>query len=260
MSTFENFSGTLQKSTDSSIVLPTTSSKTDDIYKNAWIKIISDTSVNIRMIKGYIGSTFTVTLDTPLTFTPKTDSTFYITDIPNSITEPILSGAIISGTISGTITNIILPGDNTDDTFNNYWIHFLTGPNKNSVRKISKYIGSTKTATIDSLLKEPTAGDTFNIYYEFMGEYIILDLIDCSNFLGIGLDLSGIIDTIGGILNFQISSIVSCLFCLFSISILLLLVSSDKPGIGTYPQPLIIQMPMQTQPYPFNDSVFPRDS
>jgi hypothetical protein len=100
-------------------------------------------------------------------------------------------------------------------------------------------------------------------------KYIILGL-DFTNFLGTGIDLSGIIDTIGGALNFEIASILCCVLCI--ISIILLVVTSGTttkkhkglkiPGIGTLSpqQPLVIEMPMQNAPYPFNDSPFPKDS
>jgi hypothetical protein len=100
-------------------------------------------------------------------------------------------------------------------------------------------------------------------------KYIIFG-INFKEFLG--MDLSGLIDTFGGAFNFQISSCLSCLLCIFSIFILIFFVSKggDKkggkglkiPGIGTLgpQQPLVIQMPMQTKPYPFHDSVFPRDT
>jgi hypothetical protein len=101
-------------------------------------------------------------------------------------------------------------------------------------------------------------------------KYIVFG-IDFKDFLGIGIDLSGLIDTLGGAFNFEISSCLSCLLCLFSIFILIFFVSKKSgkqgkglkiPGIGTLgpQQPLVIQMPMQTQPYPFHDSPFPRDS
>lgn len=98
-------------------------------------------------------------------------------------------------------------------------------------------------------------------------KYIVFG-IDFTDFLG--LDLSGFIDTLGGALNFEISSILSCLLSIFSIFILIFVVTSGKskgkskgleiPGIGTLgpQQPLVIQMPMQTQPYPLFDSPFSR--
>lgn len=100
-------------------------------------------------------------------------------------------------------------------------------------------------------------------------KYIVFG-IDFTDFLG--LDLSGFIDTLGGALNFEISSILSCLLSIFSIFILIFVVTSGKskgkskgleiPGVGTLSpqQPLVIQMPMQTAAYPFNSSPFPRDS
>jgi hypothetical protein len=100
-------------------------------------------------------------------------------------------------------------------------------------------------------------------------KYIVFG-IDFKDFLGTGIDLSGLIDTLGGAFNFEISSCLSCLLCLFSIFILIFFVSKSGkqgkglkiPGIGTLSpqQPLVIQMPMQTAAYPFNSSPFPRDT
>lgn len=103
-------------------------------------------------------------------------------------------------------------------------------------------------------------------------KYIVFG-IDFTDFLGTGIDLSGLIDTLGGAFNFEISSILSCLLSIFSIFILIFVVSGKGkgkgkgtglkiPGIGTLSpqQPLVIQMPMQTAAYPFNSSPFPRDS
>lgn len=101
-------------------------------------------------------------------------------------------------------------------------------------------------------------------------KYIVFG-IDFKDFLGTGIDLSGLVDTFGGAFNFQISSCLSCLLCIFSIFILIFfVVEQDEkkgkglkiPGIGTLgpQQPLVIQMPMQTQPYPLFSSPFPRDN
>ena len=100
-------------------------------------------------------------------------------------------------------------------------------------------------------------------------KYIIFG-IDFKDFLGTGFDLSGLVDAFGGAFNFEISSSLCCLFCLFSIFILIFFVTKKEkkgkglriPGIGTLgpQQPLIIQMPMMSKPYPFNDSVFSRDT
>lgn len=88
-------------------------------------------------------------------------------------------------------------------------------------------------------------------------QYIVFG-IDFKDFLGTGIDLSGIIDTLGGAFNFEISSGLSCLFCIFSIIILIFFV--EKGGGKNDKQPLVIEMPMMSKPYPFNDSPFPRDT
>jgi hypothetical protein len=91
----------------------------------------------------------------------------------------------------------------------------------------------------------------------------------------LGIDFTDIIDTVGGILNFQISSAISIiLFCLFGSILFAFVVMIPKgpkgpggsglniPGIGQLSprQPLVIQMPMQTTPFPFPNSPFPRST
>jgi len=101
-------------------------------------------------------------------------------------------------------------------------------------------------------------------------KYIIFG-INFKDFLGTGIDLSGLVDTLGGAFSFQISSCLCCLLCIFSIFILIFFVAKKDgkkskglriPGIGTLgpQQPLVIQMPMMSKPYPFHNSPFPRDS
>lgn len=111
-----------------------------------------------------------------------------------------------------------------------------------------------------------TSGSTSSVDAD---KYIVFGL-DFKDFLGTGIDLSGLIDTLGGAFNFEISSCLSCLLCIFSIFILLFVVTGKKggkgdrgltiPGIGTLgpQQPLVIQMPMQTAAYPLFDSPFPK--
>lgn len=109
----------------------------------------------------------------------------------------------------------------------------------------------------------PETPDTPDKPYEILG-------IDFSNFLGAGIDLSGIIDTVSGKLNFEISSSLSCLLSIFIVFILIFVVTQKTteqkglniPGIGILgpQQPLVIQMPIQESIYPFNNSPFPRST
>jgi hypothetical protein len=96
-------------------------------------------------------------------------------------------------------------------------------------------------------------------------------IIDFTDFLG--MDLSYLIDSIGGLFNFQIISLgLSLCCCCIIVSLSILLIKNQNvvqqntglfiPGIGNLgqQQPLIIHIPMQTKPYPFSQSSFPRDT
>lgn len=255
----DNFGGTIDVgNTKTSIVLPKTASTTNDAYKNFFIKIVHGTTINIRTITTYIGTTFTITLDQPLTFDPTNSTdTFYISSTPNSLTTPE-SGVIVNGTQT-TIKLNSSSSSTVADAYKNQWIYFTASKH---VRFISGYDPTTFTLTIESLPEKPADGAAFSIYSEFMGEYVIFNSIDL-------FFLSGFIDSIGGINTFGIIiSVSSCLLIISSILVLTMGLKKppggsglDIPGIGHLSprQPLVIQMPMQTQPYPLFSSPFPRN-
>jgi len=257
----DNFGGTIDiGNTKSIIVLPNLASKKDNAYLGFFIKIVSGSTINIRTITQYIGTNFTASLDKPLTFDPQDSiDTYYISSTPNSLTTPY-SDNIVSGSTS-TIIKLPNSSSSTKDAYKNQWIYFTEGVVKGHVRFISGY--DDFTLTIESLPDNPNTGDAFSIYSEFMGEYIMFGFFDVSW-------LSGFVDSVGGIGSFEV---VSCLFCVLLIGGIFLALTQvqrsgsntkglDIPGVGHLnpTQPLIIQLPMETKPYPFHDSVFPRDT
>lgn len=263
----DNFGGTIDiGNTKSSIVLPNLASKKDNAYVGFFIKIVSGSTINIRTVTQYVGINFTASLDKPLTFDPQDSiDTYYISSAPNSLTTPY-SDNIVSGSTSTIIKLPSLSSSTTNDAYKNQWIYFTEGVVKGHVRFISGYDSTTNTLTIESLPDNPNTGDAFSIYSEFMGEYIMFGFFDVSW-------LSGFVDSVGGIGSFEV---VSCLFCVLLIGGIFLALTQvekstsgaaarrglDIPGVGHLSprQPLIIQLPMETKPYPFHDSVFPRNT
>ena len=82
------------------------------------------------------------------------------------VTDTIaFSGLVQSGT---TTSQLVLPGtaSTIDSFYNNYWVKITSGIANNNVRQIINYVGSTKTATLNSVFTAtPSIGsDTFNLY------------------------------------------------------------------------------------------------
>lgn len=254
----DNFSGIVQNnSTNLNIILPDSASPVDDVYKDFFIEI---NNKHIRKIRSYNGASKTITLDYELSVpvTPTVD-TFYISSI---VPKTTFDGALLQ---NSTNINLILPAlaNIIDGYYNNFYIEITSGKSKGNIRQIIAY--KDDNATLDFKLSDiPDKDDTFSIYSSFFNKYTLLGI----NFSF----MSGIIDSIGGLFNFEISTAIFCIICLMclsSVSIVILTQSTknkknghkgrDKhgglniPGIGRLGphQPLIIQMPMQTAPFRF---------
>ena len=68
---------------------------------------------------------------------------------------------------SGTTSTITLPGSasSTNDYYNNWWVKITSGTLINNVRKITAYNGTTKVATLSTVLgSAPSANDNVNLY------------------------------------------------------------------------------------------------
>jgi hypothetical protein len=68
---------------------------------------------------------------------------------------------------SGTTSTITLPGSasSTNDYYNNWWVKITSGTLINNVRKITAYNGTTKVATLSTILgSAPSANDNVNLY------------------------------------------------------------------------------------------------
>jgi len=260
--------GIVQKTSSKDvIVLNGDVSKTDDTYINFWIRVVSikNKQVAIRKVKSYKGSTKTITLDSSLPFTPEVEKDEFtiseLKDLKSNLDATVLANS--------TKLTLILSENakKVDNVYKDYWIKI-----NNNIRRVKDYKNNTITLDYD-LPNAPNTGDAINIYAHFFNDYIILG-IDFTN-IG-GTDLSGLIDIVGGVLNFQILTVASSICCCLVCLICIFIVTSKKggggsgggssglviPGIGKLNprQPLVIQMPMQTAPYPFPNSPFPRDT
>jgi hypothetical protein len=149
-----------------------------------------------------------------------------------------------------------------NNVYKGYWIVY-----NQKIRKVVDY--KNNQLTLDAELGEiPKENDKIGLYQHIFNDYISMG-IDFTDFLG--MDFSSLIDSLGGVFNFQMSSSLSSCCCLIVIILLFFMIKKKKgkkgkglfiPGIGQMgsQQPLIIQMPMQTKPYPYNNSPFPRDT
>ena len=66
-----------------------------------------------------------------------------------------------------TTTTLILPSDasSVDNFYTNWWVKITSGTQNNLVRQITNYVGSTRTATLNTVLSgSPALGNTINLY------------------------------------------------------------------------------------------------
>jgi hypothetical protein len=76
---------------------------------------------------------------------------------------PIFSDTIVSSTSNTAILNA--GASSSDDEYVNYFIKITSGAGINQIRKISNYIGSSKTITVNTPWTiQPTVGTTFSLY------------------------------------------------------------------------------------------------
>lgn len=222
--------------------------------KKVWIRIkYPGNNIAIRYITKVETNAKKLILDSVLPVIPQVGSSFDIdSDINLSSGQEI---EIKAGSTKDTI-KLVDVAKKMDKIYENYWVVY-----NNQVRQVVEY--SNNTLALDhELLAVPAEKTKLILIHHFFNDYIMLGLIDFTNLLG--MDFSELIDNIGGVFNFQIGSLVMLIICcMCCISLSLLVVKSSGRSSRSYPpqQPIVIQlMPMQTQPYPFNNSPFPRDT
>jgi hypothetical protein len=248
-----SFKGIIKTVTNKNIITVATTLTTGSL-NDYWIQIKSDGKKFIRKIlTSTIADKIMTIKFADLDIEPKKDDAFIIIKTHAAKT--------ISGKIAGvpTTKSMVLDDTALSKTDNEYKGMFIKiGDN---VRLITEFKKDTKTITLDyDLPNAPEKNQTFEIINDFVEEYRILG-IDMSS-------LSSIIDTLGGVMNFQISSIVSCISCILMIVIAVMMKKgggTGAGGTGGYAQggtasPVFnMSFPMQTQPYPFS-SPFPRNT
>lgn len=252
----------------SNIILSYVLPKPPDQYKALWIRIVQDSFIDIRKITQYLPSEKKVTLDKELRFAPTTLSKYDIGDynIPSTKAIPIKVSK------NSTKDRIKLEENvkKMDKIYDNYWIQITSGKSIHDVRQVKEYIDNSFVLDYP-LSNDINEGDNLLLLPHIFNDYILFGTIDFTDFLG--MDFSSLIDSLGGLFNFQMTTSVSSLCCLVIISVLVVLVIKNKkkklpsqntglfiPGIGRLSpqQPLVIQMPMQTKPFELPNSPFPK--
>jgi hypothetical protein len=236
------------------------------LYTDIWVRVTQGSLVDIRKILEYVEKDKKIILEKELHFTPTLSSKYDIGEfvLTNKVLKQAYSRQLIVNKDS-TKSKIKLNANDKkiDKIYNNYWIRVMSGNAINDVRRVNKYLDNTFILDYD-LSNDIVEGDKIILLPHYFNDYIMFDIIDFTDFLG--MDLSSLIDDIGGLFNFQIISVLSlvcCCCCCCIIIILLAMTSTNKEkGLCTSAsqQPLIIQMPMQTTPYPFPNSPFPRST
>ena len=241
-------------------------------YKDLWIRITNKSNIDIRKIKDYNESTKTVTLVSEIRDTPTKTTKYDIGDF-SSIKKSQYIELTVIGDASKNQIKLNANAKKMDKIYNKYWIKVISGDANNNVRQVKEYTNNT--LKLDYDLSTPIKnGDKILLMSHYFNDYVMFGVIDFTNFMG--MDFSSLIDVFGGLFNFQLTTAGSCLCSSIILVIIVLLIfkKSKKPpaktnsgglfvpGLGRMgsQQPLVIQMPMQTQPYPFRDSPFPRDT
>lgn len=247
-----------------------TSSKVNDYYNGLWVQVSNKikNKVEIRKIKKYEGDKQRATFNEELTFEPDVGESLYSISELMGVND--LQGPEYIVKKDGTSKNRLPLTENArkmDGIYKGYWVYMISGNLNGYVRRVKDYINNVLVLEQD-LPDKPNENEKFKLLPHFFNNYLVFG-IDFTNFLG--MDFSALIDAVGGSFNFQFSSIICVVFCILFISMMTLYVKGGGgrprkglfiPGLGhmSPQQPLVIQMPMQTQPYPFNDSPFPRDT
>ena len=262
-------SGSDKKNIILSGVLPV---RTQSSEKDMWIRITQEKSVNIRKISEYNEKDKKVKLEKELNFIPTTTSKYDIGEfnlnnkaLQKSYSQPL----IVNKDSSKGRIKLNVNDKKMDKIYDNYWIRVISGKSINDVRLVKEYIGNTFILDYE-LSNDIVEGDKIILLPHYFNDYIMFGVIDFTDFLG--MDFSSLINGIGGLFNFQITILAVSLCCCIIVVLSSIVVLRNKevsngkglfiPGIGNLglEQPLIIQMPMQTTPYPFNNSPFPRDT
>ena len=255
-------------------VLPVRTESYKDM--DMWIRVTQEDFVDIRKISDYIEKDKKIILEKELSFIPTSKAKYDIGefDLTNKALKQAYSQQLIVNKNSNKSKIMLNANDKKmDKIYDNYWIRVISGKAKNDVRLVKEYLNNTFILDYE-LSNDIVEGDKIILLQHYFNDYIMFGIIDFTDFLG--MDFSSLIDGIGGLFNFQITSAgLSLCCCIIIVVVIVIAVVVKKkkikakknkglfiPGVGNLipQQPLVIQMPMQTKPYPFANSPFPRST
>jgi len=241
-------------------------------YKELWIRITHTSNIDIRKIKEYNESSKSVILESEIRNIPNKTTKYDIGDF-SKVDKSRYVELIVTGDDTKTQIKLNANAKKMDKIYNKYWIKVISGNATDNVRQIKEYKNNTLILDYD-LSNNIKNGDKILLMSHYVNDYIMFGIIDFTNF--IGMDFSSLIDVFGGLFNFQLTTagVCVCSSIILVIIVVLIVKKSKKPlnkqntgglfvpGLGRMgaQQPVVIQMPMQTQPYPFRNSPFPRDT
>jgi hypothetical protein len=142
----------------------------ENAYANYYLYNESLTPPEYRRIEHYDSFTHLLTLDTTTSVAPTVSSGPISGWFPTNSycirkELPIYTGAIAVGPpLSNNILNINSNASNVDNIYKNQYIRFTSGTNDNEIRRITNYVGTTRTITVyPELLSVPSVGDRIEL-------------------------------------------------------------------------------------------------
>lgn len=163
--------GTAQAGAASTITLRAGASATDNVYRDAYARIIDGTGIGqVRQISGYVGATKVATVDQSWTTNPDATSV-YVIEPGAKLADigTIWDAATASHAIAGSFGEYMQPirrntaqtgGANsitldagasaTDSFYNNQIIRIVAGTGVGQTNIIASYVGSSKVATVSA--------------------------------------------------------------------------------------------------------------
>jgi hypothetical protein len=200
----------------------------------SWIRFTTkDSKIIIKYLVSINSETNIITLDSKLPDAVQFIDKF---EVDNDINWTHKKNKKLKVAEGSTTTTIKLKDadKNEDKIYNNYFVYY-----SNQVIMVKEYLNNILTLEVE-LNKAPVAEDEIILMPHFFNDYIIFG-IDFTDFLG--MDFSDFIKSIGGSMNFQLSSSTSVICCLLfcSISIILLLLMMSRKSTPKPQVPIVIQ-------------------
>ena len=143
-----------------------TAGSADDNAYNGCMAVVRDAASSVQCAVGwvfdYTGSTRTVTLGVdPSVYTMATgDSITILAGTQFAGFGGNLAGTVASGTPSATAFIVDL-ASSSNDVYNDCYLAFLTGDCAGQVKKVTDYVGASKTITCNAFTTAPAVADRF---------------------------------------------------------------------------------------------------